>query len=576
MRFSVNGKWQYGYTHDGLLFFAQRIEEMLMYYTSHLYKVPVYNSYLLLEEYAETFSLVQRNSISQTHLSLILEELYHQLRSDYIIKEHYSEDDISYTIGQLKGTTGERQKQYVHYLWHTMSQYPEWCKEEARKVTSSERDKKKIEKVLRSFIPSLIGVGYSPRFIYRHCKRTFSSERICCFEDIDKFLDRFDWKSRDYTVYFAVNKGVLSFKKILESRLGISFDRDKTSSQVQFNEGETPVHINIKALDSDSAAERAYHQFNLFARYYMFLGNRNEEWCGEKAIVKDSEDHIYSPPFMPIGFRYSQDYDRRTLGVSSEYIITNLIENAEREDFYKVDKLIRTHNIALDSPDIGNGFLNLWSVLEIIGVSYHEESKIKEIMNAVIPILKRNYVGRIFEELHDYLKANLSEEEYNSLIDEVKEEGTEEHKIGSLVILDAYDDLRKKAYSLLSNYPVIRSRICQLHKDVFSNKNKLLDELDRYEQRVRWHLQRLYRTRNAIIHSGESSLYLKFLGEHLHDYVDELILEIVGKITSDNSLCSIDNVIIDSQSFMDKIYRDYKNGGSFSEEDIRQLIGKRR
>ena len=91
----------------------------------------------------------------------------------------------------------------------------------------------------------------------------------------------------------------------------------------------------------------------------------------------------------------------------------------------------------------------------------------------------------------------------------------------------------------------------------------MLNELDRYEQRLRWHLQRLYRTRNAIIHSGEASPNLKSLGEHLHDYVDEIVFEIVDKITSYSSLCSIDNVIIDSQTFMDKIYRDYKNGGIF-------------
>lgn len=572
----MNGKWAAGYSHDGMLYLAQRIEEMLMYYTSHLYKVPVYNAYLLLEEYAQTFGLVENGSVNQAHLSLILEELCHQLNSDYVIREHYSDDDISYIIGHLKGITGEKQKQFIHYLWHTMSQYPEWCKEELRKVTSSEKEKKKIEKVLRSFIPSLIGIGYSPRFIYRHCKKTFSSEKICCFDDIDKFLDRFDWKQRDYTVYFAADKSVLTFKKTLENRLGISFERDKISSQVQCADHEIPLHIVVKDLDSDSAAERAFHQFNLFARYYMFLGNRSEEWCGDKAIVRDSNEHICTPPFKPIGFRYSQDYDRKTLGINSEYIITSLVENAERKDFFKVDKIIRTHNIALNSPDISNGFLNLWSVLEIIGVSYHEESKIKEIMNAVVPILKRNYACRIIEELHDYLKANLTEEDYESLLNEVKEEGSEEIKIGCLVMLAEYEDTRKKVYSLLGNYPLIRSRISQLYNDIFSDKNKMLNELDRYEQRLRWHLQRLYRTRNAIIHSGEASPNLKFLGEHLHDYVDEIVFEIVDKITSNSSLCSIDNVIIDSQTFMDKIYRDYKNGGTFSEDDVRSLIGKRR
>ena len=51
MRFEIIGQWKDGYEHDGLLYCAQRIEEMLMNYTSHLYKVPVFNSFLLCTEY---------------------------------------------------------------------------------------------------------------------------------------------------------------------------------------------------------------------------------------------------------------------------------------------------------------------------------------------------------------------------------------------------------------------------------------------------------------------------------------------------------------------------------------------
>lgn len=53
MRFTINGSNKES-AHEGVLYCAQRIEEMLMGYTSHLYKVPVYNSFLLVNEYLET------------------------------------------------------------------------------------------------------------------------------------------------------------------------------------------------------------------------------------------------------------------------------------------------------------------------------------------------------------------------------------------------------------------------------------------------------------------------------------------------------------------------------------------
>ena len=42
MKFKINGQWSNDYEHDGMLFFAQKTEEMLFYYTSHLYKVWFY------------------------------------------------------------------------------------------------------------------------------------------------------------------------------------------------------------------------------------------------------------------------------------------------------------------------------------------------------------------------------------------------------------------------------------------------------------------------------------------------------------------------------------------------------
>lgn len=332
--------------------------------------------------------------------------------------------------------------------------------------------------------------------------------------------------------------------------------------------------MSVNALDSDIAVDEAYQQFNLFCRYYKFLGNRNEEWCGDKSIVKDSSGRYYDRVFKPQGYSYSQDYDSRTLGTNSEYIITNLLENAERKDFHKLNKIIRTHNLSLISADMGNGFLNLWSIMEIISVNHRDDSKIKEIMNAVIPVLKKGYFSIVFEELHDYLKANLDREIYKSLLEEVAEEGDEEFKIACFVIMKKYDAIRQKAYSYLANYPLIRSRISQLYTDIFSDKKKLLLEFDRYDQRLRWHIQRLYRTRNSIIHSGENPNNIKSLGEHLHDYVDELLEEIVNKLTQPNSLVSIENVIIHAQICMDKIYRTFKGGGELSEQDVRIILEK--
>ena len=63
MRFEITGRWEKEFEHDGMLYCAQRIEEMLMIYTSHLYKVPMYNTFLLAYEFMLVYYTVEPKSI---------------------------------------------------------------------------------------------------------------------------------------------------------------------------------------------------------------------------------------------------------------------------------------------------------------------------------------------------------------------------------------------------------------------------------------------------------------------------------------------------------------------------------
>ena len=307
-------------------------------------------------------------------------------------------------------------------------------------------------------------------------------------------------------------------------------------------------------------------------RFYKFLGNRDEDWCWDTALVRDPDDVVEFPPLKPDHYAVSKDYDDRTLGNNSERIISQLLENAAGNDFFVIHKIIETHNTAIESQDAKNAFLNLWSIVEIIGVYDHTDSKIKEILRSIVPVLKRNYVNRVVEELHDYIKANVDSAEYNRIISSLNLTGSEEFKIACLLILPEHEDKRKEMYQALSQHPRIRSRISQLYEDVFKDKKKYVTELNRYAQRLTWHIQRLYRVRNSIIHSGDTDDNLKALVEHLHSYVDEIILEIMDRLTQENTLGSISNVLIDAQVYLENIEKEWKKSDAFALDDVRKML----
>ena len=575
MRFEITGQWKKGFEHDGLLYCVQRMEEMLMVYTSHLYKVPVYNSFLLAYEYMSVYSYVEKGIINQAHLKNIVDEFVDSFSSDIIVKNHFSQEQIKYFAGRLTGSSVVEQRRTMHYLIHVMTNYPNWCVETLKEAVKKPKEKKNIEKALRSYLSTIIWLKYHPQFVYKECKKSFKKSHIENLEVFDMFLKRFNGADESYVVYFLVNKKVLKFKEILETRLGVKFEQDLFSSKLKNVSSENIcINLSVLALDVNGAASQAYETFSLFMRYYKFLGNRDQKWYEDKCLVKDSSDNISFPHMGPERYFYSQDYDDRTLGRNSERIITKLLENTGRDDFFKIDKIIRAHNTALSSPDISNAFLNLWSVLEIIGVDDFggETTKIRQVLINIVPVLKRNYVNRVVEELHDYLKGNLQAEVYDELISNIKEDGSEEYKIACLCSLQEYGEIRKKSYELLKQYPLIRSRISQLYEDVFKKKKKLITELNRYGQRLTWHIQRLYRVRNSIIHSAEPDGNMVSLVEHLHSYVDEVLLDIIDRMTRQDGLGTVANVLLDAQFYIDNLEKEFNKDEGFKASEIKTLL----
>ena len=570
MKFKISGQWSDGYKHDGMLFFAQKTEEMLFYYTNHIYKVPVYNSYLLMWEYLYTSQLVKEKAINEGHLKYILEEFIETFENDIVINDNISEDRMKYIIQTLNSSSLLDIERIIHYLFCYLDNYDKMCVDYLKKIIAEPKQKKKIERAIRCYLPTLLNGGYSQEFVYKYNNKFWNNVNISSTKVLDEYFCRFDFKPRKYKVYICLNKKVRQFKKIFENRLKANFEQDKFSTKLKYDKNKyLQVSFDVEELDEYKAAQRAYNIVNLFLRFYRFLGNRRDEWYLEKCLVVDENEEYFITDVIPSGYSYSEDYDDKTIGRSSEALITDLINNANNS-FGVINKLLEIHNTAINESDMQNSFLNLWSIIEIIGVNKHDDSKMIEIEEAVIPVLFNDYIVNIFEELHDYIKANIKEKSYQEIVLNIDSKVSEYEKIAYIVILKQYDESRKKLIAEFEDYPLIRSRISQLH-NIFNVKNGYFNVIEKYERRVRWHLRRMYRTRNAIIHSGEDIDNLKSLGEHLHSYVDELLYEITTQLAIKHSYRTIDNVLINERFKMDETKKIFKGKEKITCEDILKL-----
>ena len=568
MKFSKPKNWTNGFRHDGLLYFAQRIEEMLFSYTSELYSVPAMNTHLLVLEYLDTDETIEDRSIAEAQLKHIMEEFQYSFKNDIVIQNNITEEECKNILDKLNTSNIVDRKKVMRYLFELLKKYDKWCVAYIKEIVPQEQEKKKIERALKCFVPELIGRGYSGEYIYHYARKIFFESPVDSIDALDAFLNRFDFRRKEYTVYVPVKKSVINFKEILEHRLRAEFGLFPEASDLKYKSSRyVLVKLSLKDYDERAAADQAYRKLNLFFKYYNFLGNEKHDWIRNICKVTSEQGDNAFVEMRPLCFRrYVVEKDKVATGRMTETVISMLVFDSQ-EALYYIDRAVVMHNTAISERNLSNGFLNLWSALEVLFVESQSKSKLNDVEAKLIPILQKDYVSEIFGQLEDYLEENMGEAYVENLKEEVIEYN-DDTWLAELLILDEYEGCRTKIKNDLKEYPVLRSRISQV-SSIFKTKKSALNEIERYTQRVKWHLRRLYRTRNAIIHSGEEAKNIKLLGEHLHSYLDCCLYEIITKLADRRNM---DAALMDIVLSTELMLKSLKNNDNMDIERIKILM----
>jgi hypothetical protein len=92
---------------------------------------------------------------------------------------------------------------------------------------------------------------------------------------------------------------------------------------------------------------------------------------------------------------------------------------------------------------------------------------------------------------------------------------------------------------------------------MFHDPGALAKDLHRSRQRLKWHLWRIYRARNLLVHVGMESPMLLHLLSHLQFYLSTAISRLLHRVTHDAELdaakaasywCELGNRVLDEMS----------------------------
>ncbi len=199
--------------------------------------------------------------------------------------------------------------------------------------------------------------------------------------------------------------------------------------------------------------------------------------------------------------------------------------------------------------------LSLWSVAESL-VEFDTEdgdessnseknnkkygrSKVQNVIKVIVPFIKSTYIQKLVKTcMSDILRWD--KDFFKNNIRTIKFGENDIEKMFAFLAFETTDNNRKELYNKTNEYPLLRYRVSILNEQLHDIKAIIKE----HEKRVTWHMYRIYRVRNYIIHDANSDKIMNNeLAINLHTYLDEVISKAVELINNSNFNDSIRTVI---------------------------------
>ncbi|MBB6482282.1 hypothetical protein [Spirochaeta isovalerica] len=172
---------------------------------------------------------------------------------------------------------------------------------------------------------------------------------------------------------------------------------------------------------------------------------------------------------------------------------------------------------------------------------YNKDSddKIVQIINYISPILVHNYISKLLIDLRESLNFSINKVKIKKFL---KNKGINTLKdLAELILIRESSDI-EELYSLLDSNILLIDRI-KYFQGIFKKPTRVKSRLVSHERRLKWQIQRIYRARNLIIHSGKTPYQLETLIENLHYYFDTLMNVCISNLAENDEYKTITDIV---------------------------------
>ncbi|MFZ7327823.1 hypothetical protein [Comamonas jiangduensis] len=582
MKFQNISKWKISPEIEGLLFFAQRMDELLWKYTLDTYKPAALNAPFLCSEVLSIIKNIENELIDEQNLSHVVEELIWSIKNDKVAKKLLDMPiDFYIKIDDQSKLSEKRLK--IEALQKTLSpfRYLNQCFQDLI-ISINEIKKQEIENLSRNITTTLINMGVSKQSLSWKLKKYFFSsdgKEIEHPSQIIDFLQNIYPYSHEFHVYFVVSDLIKSVKESLDAFSIEIIDNideiqeNKTLELIKLQDdlknltNECFVRVGpFSGLDVYSAHSKAIKYLDQLSDLFTLFYHRKQISWRPKAIVEQCcldrpVATILNNGPMDKPFDFNADKASKEL---NKLLINFSLRGSSRDRFNRVTDL---HGICVSADVVDNQLVTLWTSLETLIPSKAGKSKINNIINGAVPFLSINYIYRIVERFsHDLFTWN--KWKARKILKKTTKAPNSDFTFRCFLLLSQPEnnELRNELYAELRDFHLLRFRAFQI-SDLLSNKEKILNRINLHETKVKWQLRRIYRTRNLLVHSGSRSSYIETLVENAHEYLDQITFSAMMISCDSYQATSLDQIFEISNLKYQKLIKFLKNEGPIRADD---------
>jgi len=516
-------------------FIADTLNESLFNYAFDSNKVPSLNLHFFCMDYLSTYNSVEEGIMQDGNMQPLNEEFEYIVNQSPWLPANISPSimlfrnkqgyykDIQKESNLETKTKAAYYKESANYIIQLLSSDNSYLHQLLCKIraifdssTFTITERAELYFCVREFCSELISLGYSKEHLYNRVRKKLFAKRTST-DDIRlimDFLESLIAKRVEYDVVFGISDAVYAEFKDLIKGVREASDEEKRRLTVNY-----VIETTRKSLDPVSALHQSKKGFWMLINIHNACIHNNNMQITCNGLVKNTTATQWN--FINDSVNLLTKTQNKTKEERLHWTQIAVNRKADRTML----NALSLHNNALKTEEPQTQLLTLWTIFEVlIDTKQNFMSRSNYLTNSLCSILCNSYYSHVLETL--YSQIALSKTVKSAILTESRGSNPVE-KLA--YILKDNCTLQATILTALNDYPLEAYKF-EHYTTVFSSKEKMLSNLNRHSNRLRWQIMRIYRNRCMIVHNGKNLPYIDSILENLHYYVDEVFNYIFSKI----------------------------------------------